>query len=603
MILQELTHLYGRLAANPEIDICPPGFSRENISFKIVIKENGELFDPDNPITDLRSKEGKNLIPKKIMVPKFDGKRANGVKPYFLWDKSDYIIGVKRDLKAEMERDKIIDKSDPNYQFEIVEVAKEQHKEGFLKLIDTISGNENQNNSLLAVKKFCTSVKQTEQLRNSVHWNDFLNTFVVFQVIESGNNHIFEDEEIKTLWEKYYNSSAEKDNKKGICLVEGSELSYARLHPTIKKGVGGKNDIPLVSCNFDAGESYNKSKNENSPISSKAASAIAGALNYLLDTKSHNLTIADAKTVFWAESQDPYADLFSQIMGKAKDDVHSAELVSFLKSIRSGKMPGEINNVDRFFILGLSPNAARISVRFWMVDLVDNIFKKIGKHFADLQIIPEREHNAEFPSMWQLLIETATLHKTENISPNITGPLMRSILSCTKYPTNILSILIARMRADQDFNKLNYYRAAFIKAILNRNYNKELTMSLDITRESIPYLLGRLFSILEKVQEESAGGSLNATIKDRYFSTASTSPKVVFPVILRLAQNHFKKLKSTKPGLAVVREKEMTNVIGMLEPVMPATLKLEDQGEFAIGYYHQRQDFFKKKEEGSGEAD
>jgi len=231
---------------------------------------------------------------------------------------------------------------------------------------------------------------------------------------------------------------------------------------------------------------------------------------------------------------------------------------------------------------------------------VERIALHIGRHFADLQLVSSNaEHDSPYPSAWQLLIETAVQRKSENIPPNLAGPFMRSILSGGPYPNYLLSLLISRLRAEQDgdrIRKLSYYRAAFIKAILNRNYKKELTMALDKNRDAVPYLLGRLFALLEKIQEESAGTSLNTTIKDRYFSSASTNPRTVFPVLLRLTQNHFKKLKSEKPGLAVVREKELGEVMEKLD-TFPATLKLEDQGEFAIGYYHQRQDFFKKKEE------
>lgn len=580
MILQELNHLHDRLLAKPEPDITEPGFSRENISFKIILTEDGELFDPSRPIVDLRDEE---LRPQKIIVPKFDGKRTSGIKPYFLWDKTDYVIGLKKD---------------PKVNDRIVEIPTPKHHQEFLSLIETVVAFTGLNSSAVeAVKRFCNSPKNIEKLKLSPYWSDFLNSFIVFKVMGTEKEDIFQIDEIYNAWKKYYLESMNvQEAEKGRCLVTGGIETLAHIHPTVKKGVGGKNDIPLVSCNFDAGESYNKSKNENAQISVASAAAIASSLNYLIDTPNHYLRIADTKTLFWAESNDRFAEFFGKALAGREDDIHSEDLAAFLKSIRSGSMPGSIKDSSRFFVLGLSPNAARVSVRFWYVDSVENIAEHIGKHFRQLQIVKQRDENSEFPSLWRLIRETAAQHKSENIPPNITGPIMRSILSGIIYPINVLSIIINRTRVDQKYDRINYYRASFIKAILNRNYHKELTMALDENRTSAPYLLGRLFAMLEKVQEESSGGNLNTTIKDRFYASASTTPRVVFSRLFSLHQNHMKKLKGEKRGLAVTREKQIGEVIGLLNPTLPPSLKLEDQGEFAIGYYHQRQNFFTKKE-------
>ena len=590
MILQELTRFYNRLLDNPQVDICEPGFSKENISFKIVLTENGELFDKDRPIQDLRVTDGRNVRPVKITVPKFDGKRTSGIKPYFLWDKTDYIIGVKKDEKSGEEK------------------ITPKHHQAFLQLIDDITKSTGKSHPAIeAVRLFCSNKENLTFLRHSEYWEDFLNSFVIFSVHGIAEESVFKTEKIIEIWKEYYNQlSSGNDTPIGICLVTGEKTALSKTLPTIKKGVGGKNDIPLVSVNFDAAESYNRLKNLNAPISFSAASALTGAVNYLLDNPSYHLTIADTRTLYWAETNDRFAEYFGQIMDPRKDEGRSADLEAFLHSVRRGKLPPDLENSGRFFVLGLAPNAARISVRFWYVDDVEQIALHIGRHFADLQIVRQNEEReTAYPSAWQLLIETAVQHKSDNIAPNLAGPFLHSILSGGPYPSNLMALLISRLRAEQDTEKtrkLNYYRAAFIKAILNRNYKKELAMSLDKNRNALPYLLGRLFALLEKIQEDSAGGNLNATVKDRYFSSASTTPRTTFPVLLRLTLNHLKKLKSENPGLAVVREKELGEVMEKLE-AFPATLKLEDQGEFAIGYYHQRQDFFKKKEQPEALAD
>jgi CRISPR-associated protein Csd1 len=581
MILQELTNFYQKLLNNPDIEISEPGFSRENISFKIVINKEGKF----KTLEDLRVMNGSNAVPVKIEVPKFDGKRTSGIKPYFLWDKSDYTVGYT--LKENKNSKEPEVKPTP------------KHQAAFIELMHNIVNTVNlKSDELIAVKQFCSSPQEIEKLKQVPLWKEFLGTFALFEVDGYGST-VFDSESIKVGWKKYYNNKTDDGSSKGYCSVLGELQELARSHPTIKKGVGGKNDTPLVSCNVDSGESYGKKKGENAQISAKAASYFTGALNYLIDTRKHNINIADTKTLFWAENNPLAVDIFSGLFDNqgAEDDGHNRNLEIYLKRIREGKIPDELDDDSRFFVLGLAPNSARISVRFWHTDTVRDMGLEVIKHFNDLRMIPQKyDKDNPAPSMWQLLNETAAQHKSENIPANIAGPLMRSILTGTKYPVNILAVLVGRMRTDQDYRKLNFYRASFIKAILNRNYNKELTVALDKRRTSAPYCLGRLFSVLEKTQEEASGGTLNATIKDRYFASASATPKVVFPILLKLTQNHLKKLKSIRPGAAVNKEKQLSEIMGMLSD-FPATMKLEEQGEFAIGYYHQRQEFFTKKSE------
>lgn len=581
MILQELSRHYNRLLENPDVDICEPGFSPEKISFRIVISKEGDFIN----LEDLREPDDKkNLIPSTINVPKFDGKRASGIKPYFLWDKSHYTIGIKLEDNIEKETP--------------------EHQKAFIALIDEIIGENLDNFPIVkAVRQFCLNRKNLTNMRTHPHWVDFLNSFAVFEVQGSSFQTVFDDPNILDIWRKHYKKSATgKKLKKGLCLVSGEVDSLTSTHPTIKKGVGGKNDIPLVSCNFDAGESYNKRKGENAPVSSLSASYFTGALNYLIDNNTNNILMGDTRVLFWAEDNKKSESFFGSVLDNQKrDETTLNELEVYLKSIQKGKVPEDLNDTSKFFILGLAPNSARVSVRFWYVDTVKSIADKIGRHIKDLKIVkmfPDRE--TDMPSIWQLLLETAVRKESKNILPTLSGPLMRSILSGRKYPNNILSLLIARLRHDQDDTskgkrKIGTYRASFIKAILNRNYNKELTVALDKERKSVPYSLGRLFAVLEKIQEDSADGEINATIKDRYFSSASATPRVVFPTLIRLSQNNQKKLKGKNPANCKSKEILLGEIMNKLTD-FPATLKLEDQAEFSIGYYHQRQDFFTKKD-------
>jgi CRISPR-associated protein Csd1 len=269
-------------------------------------------------------------------------------------------------------------------------------------------------------------------------------------------------------------------------------------------------------------------------------------------------------------------------------DLNSIRL--FLEALKEGKMPQEFGNPEiPFFILGLSPSAARISVRFWHVSTVGDMAEKVGQHFRDLAIVRSFENDPEFPGMWQLLRQTAVQNKAENIPPLLAGAVMRSILTGATYPQTLLSSIIGRIRADQD---INYIRAAIIKACLVRKFrinhiDEEVKMALDKESKNVAYKLGRLFAVLEKTQKEAVPGA-NTTIKDRYYGSASATPRVVFPQPLRLAQHHVQKAPYG------MRYDKMIEEIMYELSEFPPHLSLDDQGMFAIGYYHQRQAFFTK---------
>jgi CRISPR-associated protein Csd1 len=262
----------------------------------------------------------------------------------------------------------------------------------------------------------------------------------------------------------------------------------------------------------------------------------------------------------------------------------------FLEAVRDGKMYSELGDPDiKFFILGLSPNASRLSVRFWHVSTVGDMAEKIGHHLRDLAIVRRFESDPEFPGMWRLLRQTAVQGKTENISPLLSGALMRSILTGSAYPESLLSAILGRIRADQE---INYLRAAIIKACLVRKFRlnrikKEVKMTLDKESTNVAYRLGRLFAVLEKTQQDAIPGA-NTTIKDRYYGSASATPRVVFPQLLRLAQHHIQKAEYGR-----WTDKMIEEIMCVLSE-FPAHLSLDDQGMFAIGYYHQRQAFYAK---------
>jgi len=286
--------------------------------------------------------------------------------------------------------------------------------------------------------------------------------------------------------------------------------------------------------------------------------------------------------------------MFGKVMSQGNDSFDQ-DVKLFLESIQNGRRPVDIDTQTQFFILGLSPNAARISVRFWHVSDIEDISRKLILHFNDLKI-EKQEHDPEYPSIWRLLIEVVpsrkgAKRKTEDIPPTLAGQMIRAILNGSKYPESFYTTLISRIKTDR---QVNYMRAAIIKAVLTRKYrskniNKEVSVALDKENKNVSYLLGRLFSVLEKAQQDAIPGA-NTTIRDRYYGSASSTPKIVFPQLMKLANHHI-----SKAEYGYISDKRIEEIVQGINE-FPAHLNLEEQGEFALGYYHQRNALFKKAE-------
>ncbi len=437
--------------------------------------------------------------------------------------------------------------------------------------------------------------------------------FIVFR-LDREHRFIHERPAIREAWIKYLlNKPDEKANYFATCLVTRKRGKIQRLHAQFKGISGGQSSgKSLVSFNKDAFTSYGKESSFNAPVSVEAEFRSSAALKYLLNNDRQKIQgVGDATTVFWAESDTPLESYLESIWGKgvaddstAEDNSSLVDIRNFLEAARDGKKLPKIENPDaKFYILGLSPNAARLSVRFWHVSTVEDVSYKIGQHFKDLSIIRSYDSDSEYPSMWQLLRETAVQKKTENISHVLAGVMIRSILTGAVYSESLLSAIINRIRAEQSsknkngksIQNVNYIRAAIIKACLNRKYrnnNKpmEVTMALNKDETNSAYRLGRLFAVLEKAQKDAIPGA-NTTIKDRYYGSASATPKTVFPQLIRLAQYHIQKAEYGRK-----LDKNVEDIMcGIKE--FPAHLSLDEQGLFALGYYHQRCDLYSKPTE------
>ena len=587
MILTKLTDYYHKLST--QIDettgtpkVPPYGFSDEKIGYILVLSEQGELVGVTPHLSD-----DKKPVPKLMSVPRPE-KRTSGIKPNFLWDKTAYVLGVETTKDKKQAKDQPISYSQATF-----DAFKTQHLERLAQTDD------------IGLKALCLFLQkwQPEDFLKPPCKLDMLDMNVVFK-LEGQSGYLHQTENAQNLWSSMLVSD---DSENGLCLITGEDSPLARLHPAIKGVFGGQSSGgSIISFNKEAFTSYGKEQGANSPVSERAAFAYTTALNYLLRRENrHCLSIGDTSTVFWAETQDTqsaveFEDVFACLMDINDDDAERNKVFALLEQVAKGRPLKEINpeldEKTKFYILGLAPNAARISIRFWLDTTFGELTTHLAQHWQDLQIEPLAWKTGHEPSLWRLLVQTAALGKSENISPHLAGEMMRSIITGALYPSSVLSQLITRIRADGDMNGL---RISLIKAILQRRFRKgfiqeEIPMALNIESENTAYLLGRLFAVLERIQNQALG-DLNAGIGDRYYGSASALPFSVYPRLLKGAKNHLGRLRKDKPGMAVNLEKEMGEILTKINDNFPRRLSLDEQGRFAIAYYQQKQQYFVKK--------
>lgn len=567
MIIQALNEYYERLIGNPQEDIPLRGFSRRGVSFVLIIAKDGTLVDI-NDIRDERKKAKQMIMPAAVIRT-----RNANQKPNFLCDSAKFVLG---------------------YDMKDIKSGVEAH-DNFCKLHKEI-GDSIQDEGMQAVLKFLTKWKPEHFKSSPCHkyQEDMVTANITFKLESQPREYIHDRLAVKNAWLKHYFGGSTK--YVAMCLVTGKKEQIAQLHDGIKGVANPTHPVgAIVSFNQDSFCSYNKEQSFNAPVSKEAMFNYTTTLNHLLRKESRQkIQIGDATTVFWAEGQTPAVGFLKDILDPRDTAVNMSSLRLFLEAVRNGKKPELAGTEDlKFYILGLAPNAKRLSVRFWYVSTVGEISKKIGQHFCDLRIQREFEDKQqEYPGIWQLLHVTAVQGKTENISPILAGAVARSILTGVEYPRALLTATLERIRAEQN---VGYYRAALIKAYLVRhsrikqNKIKEVGMALDKEQRDVGYLLGRLFAVLEKAQKDAIPGA-NTTIKDRFYGSASATPSVVFPQLMRLAQHHIQ-----KSGYGGFIEKAIEGVMVDIK-AFPAHLSLEEQGMFAIGYYHQKPEMYKKTE-------
>jgi len=422
------------------------------------------------------------------------------------------------------------------------------------------------------------------------------NVRISFRIRETGYNVVFNSPAVERALEDSGNKEDE-NTVYGTCLVSGDEnVPIETTHP-VTKGVWGaqSSGACIVSFNKNAFNSYGKVQSLNAPVSKVMVSQYGKALNAMLSSPRQCIHVGDASTVFWSEKKTSFENDFSFFFKEPEKDNPDAgveKIKALYDSLNTGAFVTEEGST-RFYILGLAPNAARISVRFWQVGKISDFALRIKQYFDDFAMV-KPPNEPEYYSIWRILVNIAVQDKSENIPPNLAGEFMRSILNGTPYPATLLQACLRRIHSDTE-NRVKTVRAALLKAYLNRYYRfhpdikqKEVNMELDKNQPSIGYQLGRLFAVLEKIQEEANPG-INATIRERFYGAACTTPVTVFANLFRLKNHHLAKMDNR--GRVINLERLLGEIMSNLSD-FPAHLDLHEQGRFAIGYYHQRQDFF-----------
>lgn len=581
MILQALDAYYRRKQADPDPAKRLPAFGLEDkeIPFVLEIAADGKLLN----IADTRRDEGKKKIGQRFLVPQ-GVKKTSGVAANLLWDNAEYVLGVPDAKKLEDNRKK---GKEADYLQRLVEM-----RQAFRDKITVLPDSVQADDGVRAVLAFL-DLLVPEMLAGYVALPDIEATNPVLSFRLHGDIGLVCQRPVVIA----ATAGQNEDVADGVCLVSGKPAVIERLHPAIK-GVWGAqtSGANIVSFNLDAFNSYGKAQGANAPLGSAAVFAYTTALNHLLARDSRQrIQVGDASTVFWAEEAHELENAVVDAFGDPpKDDPdRNVKAISALYSaVQSGKFTA--GGVDtRFHVLGLAPNAARISIRFWETATALELARRITRHFDDIAVV-HADYEPEHLSLFRLLTGVALLNKADNIPPNLGGEVVRAILEDRPYPATLLNLAVSRCRAEQ---KPTYARAAAIKASLNccirsRHTNeKEYLPMLDPDNTQPAYRLGRLFATLEKIQEE-ASPDLNATIRDRYYGAASSTPVAVFTTLLRLKNHHVGKLS---PGRATQMEKLVGEILSEVSD-FPKQLPLQDQGRFALGYYHQRQAFFTKSE-------
>lgn len=575
MILQALTRYYEDLLSRGEI--AAPGWSPAKISYALCLNGAGDLEQVIPTMEEVTKGKKTVLQPQTFSLPAAV-KRTVGIGANFLWDNSSYLLGVDQKGKPERSRDCF--------------AAAAQKHHAVLDGVDS------------PIARAILAFFDTWQPEHAAEHPALTGQF---EEVTAGANLLFrvdgcypqKDDAIRAAWQSCRESS-DPDAVRMQCLVTGREDEITATHPAIK-GVRNaqSSGAALVSFNAPAFCSYGREQNFNAPVGKYAAFAYTAALNHLLADRKNVQLIGDTTVVCWAEGADPaYQSFFRTACFGAETGLSDDDLRAALKRLAELK-PCDDLGIDPnrpFYILGLSPNAARLSVRFFLRDSFGRLMKNVNAHYERLEIVRPAYAKTNILPLWAMLRETVNLNsRDKSPSPAMAGAATRAVFSGGPYPASLLEAVMLRIRAERN---ITWGRAAIIKAYYLKNPHKDcpkevLTVSLNEASTDTAYTLGRLFSVYEAVQQ-AANPGINTTIKDKYFNSAAAMPAGIFPVLNDLCQKHLRKLDGRQ---RVYYDKQIMTLKGILGESYPMRMTLAQQGSFDLGYYHQTQKRYTKKED------
>ena len=588
MILQALVRYYETLLKQGKVE--EPGWSAARVSAEIQLDEDGKLLGALSLQNEVQRGKKTVLADSLLQVPEVF-KRSSGVRPNFLYDNSSYFFGV--DGKGKPKRSLQCFEASRAFHHQLLDGCDSPVARGILKFFDSWQPEKAEENPVF------------QQNQDAIVGASGL----VFAV---NGQEAQQDPEIRRRWQDY-KQGGEKEGETGQCLVTGKVAEIALIHPNIKNVRGAQSSgAALVSFNALSLESFGHADDQglNAPVSEYAAFAYTTALNQLI-REGNSLLCGDTTVVFWAQSAEPlYQQVYMNFLnpsgtGENREQTVKAVLDKMLQGVAADVDGITLSPDEPFYVLGLAPNAARLSVRFFWQNTFGVTLQHLQKHQKRLEIVQPSWEQASFLPLWRLLKESVNPNATKSqASPLLAGSLLRSILQDTPYPEAMYRQFLLRIKADSGDGKISYPRAAFVKAYLLKNHQEkwggEITMNVNENCKAVPYVLGRMFAVLEGLQQDSS--EVSATIKDRYFNAACATPGAVFPVLLKLANAHLNKLNRTNKGLAVIAQKKLGSLMEKITvpdegTPIPSRLTLDEQGMFILGYYQETQARYTKKEE------
>lgn len=579
MLLQSLVKLYEAWAEKGEIEKL--GWNPVKISYGVSLDQEGNVDEIIHLKTN--APKGNKEIPSLISLP-MPVKRSVGVASNFLYDNATYVFGYDNSNKPDRAKqcfdcfrsvgNKVLENSDDEFSTVIKKFLQKDYSE-FENLSD------------LLTELNCTETTV----------DDILNKGANLLLMPLGKFPT-DSKAICESWNSYYEHS---DAPRGVCLVTGKDDHIAKLHPVIK-GIRGAQaaGASLVSFNATAFDSYGKENGYNAPVSEYAAFAYTSALNKLVSDNDHKVFSGDTTVVCWTEDgESAYQDVFAGIFN-SDDEVKQKDLHDTIVSIVNGnevKWEGiPLNPSNNFYILGISPNSARLSVRFFIQNTFGKVMENLLKNQQRMEMVKPGFEKFNYIPLWRILGETVNKKsRDKKCKPHLAGDVLNSIINDYNYPSTLYYGILGRISAEQN---INWVKASVLKAYLLKNYEstykEEITVDYNENSNNKAYLLGVLFSNLEEIQN-TANPGIKSTIRDRYFTAASSTPSRVFPILIDLAQNHIKKIPNV--GAKVNCQKMLTETMSKLGNKFPNRLKLDEKGMFQLGYYQRTQERFTGKED------